>query len=753
MQLLEKLNDRQAEAVKSYSGPLLVLAGAGSGKTRVLTYRIAYLIEHAGVSPHHILAITFTNKAASEMKERVDALLGAVSEKMWVSTFHSSCVKILRREITHLNYDSNFVIYDSSDQQTLVKQCLKELNIDDKKYPPRAVISAISQVKNKLWEPHTYEKRAYDFYQETIAKIYRLYQSKLKHNNALDFDDLIMKTVELFQLFPDILDQYQERFQYIMVDEYQDTNHAQYRLINMLAAKYRNLCVVGDDDQSVYHFRGADIQNILDFERDYPEAKVVRLEQNYRSTKSILEVANEIIRNNSGRKEKRLWTENPSGYPISLYTAQDEHQEAYYVAKNVIYEHDRKERPYTDFAVLYRTNAQSRVIEDIFMRNNIPYTIVGGLKFYERKEIKDVMAYLKVISNPADSISLQRIINVPRRGIGDASIAKAAEYARDHQVTLFRAFGMAEEISTLAARIAKPMSQFTRFIEEMQELKYNSSVTELAREVLTRSGYLQELEAEHTIEAETRIENLNEFLAVTDEFDKGINGSLEEFLAGVSLVADIDNLDEKTEAVVLMTLHSAKGLEFPVVYMIGMEEGVFPHSRSMLENTELEEERRLCYVGVTRAREELHMLHAAQRNLYGNYMHNMPSRFLKEIPDHLLRHTGIEGPRSYSETGGSKTGFSSFGSSGGSSSLNNGISSSGSIGGLGATTPSRAATGNAPKISGEDFVLGEKVEHGKWGQGVIVSVKGEGLDAEVSIAFPGVGIKKLIARYAPIKKI
>lgn len=726
MQLLDKLNKPQAQAVQCYSGPLLILAGAGSGKTRVITYRIAYLIDHIGVSPQNILAITFTNKAASEMKERLDALLGPISENMWISTFHSACVKILRREISHLGYDSNFVIYDTSDQQTLIKQCLKELNIDDKKFPPRAIAAAISQAKNKLWGPQKHEKHAFDYFQQIAAKVYKLYQARLKNNNAMDFDDLIMKTVELFQEFPDVLDRYQERFKYVLVDEYQDTNHAQYKLINLLAAKYRNICVVGDDDQSVYHFRGADIQNILDFERDYPETKVIRLEQNYRSTKTILEAANEVIKNNTGRKEKKLWTENPGGTQIALYTAQDEHLEANYVARHIILEHDSKNKKYSEFAVLYRTNAQSRVIEEIFMRNNIPYTIVGGLKFYERKEIKDVMAYLRVISNPADSISLQRIINVPRRGIGDVSIARASEYAQDCHITLFKAMEMAENIPGLAQRIAKPMVEFVKLIEDMREKMHEINVTELTREVLSKSGYLRELEAEQTIEAQSRLENLNEFLSVTDEFDKGIAGNLEEFLAGVSLVADIDQFDEKSDSVVLMTLHSAKGLEFPVVFMIGMEEGVFPHSRSILDNSELEEERRLCYVGITRAMEELHLVHAMQRNLYGSYTRNQPSRFLKEVPSRLVKVLGIDTKPEKQV------------------SINNSFPNN--------HRQTTSFTGNSEAETGI-FKLGDKVEHGKWGQGVVVSVKGEGLDAEISVAFPGVGIKMLVARYAPLRKL
>lgn len=765
MQLTEQLNPPQAEAVEHCTGPLLILAGAGSGKTRVLTYRIGYLIREVGVAPYNILAITFTNKAAGEMKERVDALIGHRAESMWICTFHSACVRILRKEIGRLGnsgglgnndglgnngglgYNGSFAIYDSADQQTLVKQCLKELNIDDKRFTPRAIAAGISQAKNKLMDPRAYEDQAYDYYQQTVSRVYRLYQARLLSNNALDFDDLIMKTVTLFEQHPDVLESYQNRFKYILIDEYQDTNHAQYRLVKLLAAGHRNLCVVGDDDQSVYRFRGADIQNILDFERDYPEAKVVRLEQNYRSTKTILEAANEVISHNYGRKQKRLWTENPGGSLISLFTAQDEHQEAYYVAQKIVEGHDVHGRKYQDFAVLYRTNAQSRVIEEVLMRNNVAYTIVGGLKFYERKEIKDVLAYLRVISNPLDSISLQRVINVPRRGIGDASLAKVAEYARENGLSLFAAMEGSQAIPGLTARVTKPMAEFVGLINELQARKDELAVTALTSEILARSGYLKELENEKSVEAETRIENLKEFLTATAEYDRSTGeGSLEEFLAGVSLVADIDNLDHSSDAVVLMTLHSAKGLEFPVVFIIGMEEGIFPHSRSLLEEAELEEERRLCYVGITRAREELHLLNAWQRNIYGNYMHNPPSRFVREIPLNLLHQAGV-GQEPTGATGrltGSRAGN---GGGTGQTAATRRVSNAGAAGQTAAT---RQVT-NAGAVG--SYRLGDKVEHGKWGQGVVVSVKGEGEDAEISVAFPEMGIKTLVAKYAPLKKL
>lgn len=740
--LTKHLNTPQAEAVEHYAGPLLILAGAGSGKTRVLTYRIGYLIKEIGVAPFNILAITFTNKAAAEMKERVNNLIGQRAEAMWICTFHAACVRILRKEIGSLGYDGNFVIYDSADQQTLIKHCLKELNIDDKRFAPRAIAAGISQAKNKLLGPKAYEDQAYDYYQQTVSRVYQLYQTRLQTNNALDFDDLIMKTVALFEQHPEVLEYYQNRFRYILIDEYQDTNHAQYRLVKLLAAKHRNLCVVGDDDQSVYGFRGADIQNILDFERDYPEAKVVRLEQNYRSTKNILEAANEVISHNYGRKQKRLWTENPGGSLISLFTAQDEHQEAYYVAQKIVEGHDLHDRKYHDFAVLYRTNAQSRVIEEILMRNNVAYTIVGGLKFYERKEIKDVLAYLKVISNPLDGIGLQRVINVPRRGIGDTSLGKIAEYAREYGISLYDAMGRGQAIPGLTARVTKPIAEFVSLIEELRARKDDLPVTALTAEILEKSGYLKELESEKSVEAETRIENLKEFLTVTAEYDRAsTEGSLEDFLAGVSLVADIDNLDDRSDAVVLMTLHSAKGLEFPVVFMIGMEEGIFPHSRSLMEEAELEEERRLCYVGITRAREELHLLNAWQRTLYGNYMHNLPSRFVSEVPDNLLYQAG---------TGHDVTSAAGHTAAGrqGNYAPENKLRYSGANTASAANTASVGAAGAVGSYS-----LGDKVEHGKWGQGVVVSIKGNGEDAEISVAFPNIGIKTLVAKYAPLKKL
>lgn len=758
MSLLEKLNPSQWEAVTKTEGPLLVLAGAGSGKTRVLTYRIAYLLEQ-GVSPYSILAITFTNKAANEMKERLADLIHAGSEHLWVCTFHAACVRILRREIDVLGYDSNFVIYDSADQQTLIKQCLKELNIDDKRFPPRAMAAGISEAKNKLWGPAEYEKRAFDLYEQTVARVYELYQKKLRANNALDFDDLLVLTVKIFEEHPEVLEHYQHRFRYVLVDEYQDTNLAQYKLVNMLAQKHRNLCVVGDADQSIYGWRGADIRNILDFERDYPDARVIKLEQNYRSTKVILEAAHKVIKNNVGRKDTRLWTENDEGTPIEFFRARDEHQEAYFVADRIYRMHAEENKPYGDFAVLYRTNAQSRVVEDVFMKHNIPYIIVGGLKFYERKEIKDILAYLRVILNPADAVSLHRIVNVPRRGVGDTSVGKMTEYAREKGLSLFEAMMHAAEIPGLTGRAVNPVREFTKLIDEWRGRLGELSVTALVGEVLDRTGYMRELQAENTVEAETRMENIKEFLSVTKEFDKhSEEKSLEEFLAGISLVSDIDTYEDKSDAVVLMTMHSAKGLEFPVVFVVGMEEGVFPHSRSLQGSSDLEEERRLCYVAITRAMEKLYLTCAWERNMYGNTMFNPRSRFLEEIPAELLSGGGEDaGPQQEYDRPGAGRGYRTGGNAGGYGRVvpfPASRSAEAAKTALSQQLPANSGAGTPPSgAAGGLFRLGDKVMHAKWGEGVVVSVKGQGEDAELSIAFPDQGIKNLIVKYAPIKKV
>lgn len=684
---------------------MLVLAGAGSGKTRVLTYRVAYLLQEKGIAPENILAITFTNKAADEMKERLADLVGLRSDSLWVSTFHSACVRILRREISRLGYNRNFVIYDTADQHTLLKNCLRELNLDDKKFPVKSLASVISQAKNNLWSPQRYEQMAGSFYERVAADVYRLYQEKLRENNALDFDDLIMQTVFLLAQYPEVLQYYQKLFRYIMIDEYQDTNHAQYILAKLLAGGYRNICAVGDPDQSIYGWRGADIQNILNFEKDYSDALIIKLEQNYRSTKTILQAANEVIRYNQSRKEKNLWTENEEGLPLVVYPADDEWGEAWYVAQEIYRLKQQEGIPYGHCAVLYRVHAQSRALEEALVKAGIPYQIMGGLKFYERKEIKDILAYLRVIQNPDDSVSLYRIINVPRRGIGEVTWVRLAAFAGEKGISIYEALRRAEEIEGLSSRVLKPIVQFVEMMDSFIELKDKIGVTELTRQILDKTGIVAELEREKTTEAETRLENLREFLSVTEKYERSSEeATLEGFLAEVSLVSEIDNYEEEEEVVVLMTLHTAKGLEFPVVFLVGMEEGVFPHSRALLEPGELEEERRLCYVGMTRAQKRLYLTHARRRTLYGNLVSNPPSRFLEEIPEELITSPG--GQEKEEETD-KKTAFSP----------------------------------------------GDKVYHSHWGEGVVVAVKGDGSDTRLKVAFPDRGIKELLVEYAPLRKI
>lgn len=706
MDFLKDLNPAQREAVCHINGPLLILAGAGSGKTRVIAYRIAYLIEEVGVPPHNIMAITFTNKAAGEMKERVDNLVSGKGVDIWVSTFHSACVRILRREIEKLGYNKNFAILDVQDQFSLIRECLKELDINEKQFPERNVSSVIGSAKDRLLTPLDFEREAGgDFRKSKIAEIYKLYQKKLKENNSLDFDDLIMKTVEIFTLFPDVLRFYQNRFLYIMVDEYQDTNFAQYKLVSLLAEKHRNLCVVGDDDQSIYRWRGADIKNILEFERDYPDARVIKLEQNYRSTQIILDAANRVISNNFNRKEKELWTQKGKGEKIKVFCASDEHHEARFIAGEIM-NLAGGEYNFKDFAVLYRTNAQSRVIEDIFMKMGLPYRIVGGLRFYERKEIKDITAYLRVISNPMDNISLLRIMNVPKRGIGMSTRDKLLDYSNREGLSLFQIIERPEEVPDLGSRAVKNLQEFYNLMGSLIGLKEKMMVSDLIIEVLERTGYIKELEEENTAESRSRIENLKEFISVALEFQQvNPDQGLEEFLAHISLVTDIDSMKEDENSVVLMTLHSAKGLEFPVVFISGMEEGIFPHSRSFLDEEELEEERRLCYVGITRAQERLYLTHAWQRNLYGNITYNSPSRFLDEIPLNLMEKIG-EGELESEEEG-----------------------------------------------YAVDFSPGEVVVHERWGRGRVIDVRGKGIDQELSVDFGTYGIKHLLLRYAPIMRV
>lgn len=765
--IFSHLNPQQMRAAETGEGPVLCLAGAGSGKTTAmvnrvlhlylfgsrynpqalppvslsredlglmriwleekkpgdrepLPWRLVRLINSEGVNPHSILAITFTNKAAEEMQNRLELLLGrGAMRDMWAMNFHKACMRILRREIEKLGYTSNFTIYDDQDQQQVIKAILSEMNIDDKKFPPRAISSLISRFKSELKNPQDAGKEALDYWQEKGLKVYEMYQKRLKQNNALDFDDIIMLTVELFKKDPDVLVHYQERFKYILVDEYQDTNHAQYKLVDKLAQKHHNLFVVGDDDQSIYAFRQADIRNILDFEKDYPKAKIIKLEENYRSTGLILEAANEVIRNNRGRKDKRLWTKNPQGSLIIQYRAQDEQDEARFITEQIA-DLCKKGARCQDCAVLLRTNAQSRVLEEWFMKKGIPYRIVGGQKFYERKEIKDILAYLKFLANPYDTISLQRVINVPRRGIGDATIQKVAEYAAVGNLTLYQALEQHAAIQ-LTPKAARAIAGLAQLLERFISLVDGCPVTVLTEKILEETGYALELQQENTIEALSRLENLKEFLTVTKEYDdRAEEPTLSDFLSQVSLVSELDTYADTAEAVVIMTVHMAKGLEFTNVFLAGMEEGIFPHSRSVTEE-EVEEERRLCYVALTRARERVYLTYARLRNLYGRSSYNMPSRFLGEIPPNLWEE--------YSGGGFFKTTLA---------------------------PPSPVRNRNIDDQRTRDnssLVLGDKVEHSKWGQGVIVSVRGQGDDQELQVAFPGQGIKTLIAKFAPLKKV
>lgn len=732
--LLNGLNPQQQNAVKATDGPLLIMAGAGSGKTRVLTHRIAYLMVGKGVNPYNILAITFTNKAAREMRERIQNMMGGAADQIWISTFHSMCVRILRRDIDRIGFNRNFTILDSTDQQSVIKNILKEKNLDPKKFDPRAILGSISSSKNELITPEEYAKTAGDYFQQVISDVYTDYQKRLRKNHALDFDDLIMLTIQLFNRVPEVLEYYQRKFQYIHVDEYQDTNRAQYMLVKLLANRFRNLCVVGDSDQSIYRWRGADIANILSFEKDYSNAKVILLEQNYRSTQRILNAANGVIAKNMNRKAKNLWTENPEGSKINYFRADSEQGEGQFVVSKIKEIKNAENRNLSDFAILYRTNAQSRVMEEMLLKSNIEYSIVGGIKFYDRKEIKDILAYLRLIANPDDDISLQRVINVPKRGIGSGSIDKIANFAAMHDMTMFEALESIELIG-LSPKITKSASEFRDLVKNYTQMQEYLSVTELVEEILDKSGYREMLKAEKSIEAQSRLENLDEFLSVTKNFEDGSEDkSLVAFLTDLALVADIDKLDddgEKADAVVLMTLHSAKGLEFPIVFLMGMEEGVFPHSRSLMEEAEMEEERRLAYVGITRAEKELYITNAQMRTLFGRTNMNPPSRFIKEIPEDLIE--GVE-PAS------SGRGNSPFGSSSHSRMQNRRKA---------VVRPSIESTG------GDDvsWAVGDKAVHGKWGTGTVVSVKGSGEGTELDIAFPKpVGIKRLLAKFAPITK-
>ncbi|CAH0346609.1 DNA helicase PcrA [Bacillus sp. CECT 9360] len=734
--LVNGLNEQQQKAVKATDGPLLIMAGAGSGKTRVLTHRIAYLMVEKQVAPWNILAITFTNKAAREMKDRIRNLMGGAADEIWVSTFHSMCVRILRRDIDRIGFNRNFSILDTTDQQSVIKQILKDKNMDTKKFDYRAILGTISSAKNELMTADDFAKTAGGYFEQTVAEVYSEYQRRLRKNQALDFDDLIMITIQLFQRVPEVLEYYQRKFQYIHVDEYQDTNRAQYMLVKQLGSRFKNLCVVGDSDQSIYGWRGADIANILSFEKDYPNATVIFLEQNYRSTKRILQAANEVIAKNSNRKPKNLWTENSEGNKILYLRADNEQGEAQFVAGKINEVTRDSSRKFSDVAILYRTNAQSRVMEEVLLKSNIQYSIVGGIKFYDRKEIKDILAYLRLIANPDDDISLRRVINVPKRGVGATSVDKIGDYAMMNDLSMFQALQEIEQIG-LSPKITKTVRDFRDLVHGYTQMQEYLSVTELVEEILGKTGYREMLEAEKSIESQSRLENIDEFLSVTKSFEeKNDDKSLVAFLTDLALVADIDQLDETEgpqDTVTLMTLHSAKGLEFPIVFLLGLEEGVFPHSRSLMDEEEMEEERRLAYVGITRAETELYLTNAQMRTLYGRTNMNPVSRFISEIPEDIL------------EDLQPKTKTPAFMSS---SSHQRGMQQRSATFGRAVSPPT--STG------GEEigWNVGDKASHKKWGVGTVVSVKGEGEGKELDIAFPSpTGIKRLLAKFAPIQKV
>ncbi|MBF0727132.1 DNA helicase PcrA [Enterococcus gallinarum] len=741
-ELLANMNPRQKEAVMHTEGPLLLMAGAGSGKTRVLTHRIAYLIEEKNVNPWNILAITFTNKAAREMKERVNQLLGSGGEDVWVSTFHSMCVRILRRDVDQIGYSRNFTIIDTSEQNTLMKRVLKELNIDPKKYDPRSILGAISNAKNELLTPADYENQQGSLFEQIVGRCYALYQKELRNNQCMDFDDLIMNTIRLFKENEDALQFYQRKFHYIHVDEYQDTNHAQYTLVNLLADRFKNLCVVGDADQSIYGWRGANMQNILDFEKDYPDAAVILLEQNYRSTQTILNAANQVIRNNRNRPDKNLWTENRAGEKITYYRGDSERDEARFIVSEMQKQIADKGRKFGDFAVLYRTNAQSRVIEEMLLKANVPYTMVGGRKFYDRKEIRDILAYLSAIANPSDSLSLERIINVPKRGIGATSVEKLREFASLHEWSLLEA-AMNVDLANISGKAGKELGSFGMMMDQFAQMIPYLSVTELTKEILDKTGYKQDLINQNNLESQSRLENLEEFLTVTQEFDKRFEAQNEDdadapeekltvFLNDLALLSDVDSYEEESSQVTLMTLHAAKGLEFPVVFLIGLEENIFPLSRALMEESELEEERRLAYVGITRAEEELFLTNAFSRTLYGRTQYNRPSRFVEEIEQDLLQSLGERTqPKGAAASFQPKVFKPTY------------------------TQPrqSTVSSRQTTTAAGNQWQVGEKVNHKKWGVGTIVRTTGAAQDLELDVAFPQQGVKRLLAAFAPIEKL
>lgn len=730
--IFDTLNDRQCEAVKHTEGPLLITAGAGSGKTKVLTCRIAHLLE-LGVAPYRILAITFTNKAAKEMKERVTNLVGAQADSIWLSTFHSFCAKLLRFEVDGFHgYTRNFTIYDSSDQLVLVKDCLKKLNLDDKQFMPRSVLGTISSAKNVLMDAKAFAAQASDFYEQKVADVYALYQEKLRENNAVDFDDLLFLAVRLFQEKEDVREKYQSRFQYILVDEYQDTNHAQYALTKILAARWRNICVVGDADQSIYAWRGADIRNIIDFTRDYPDAASIKLEQNYRSTKTILHAANAVIDNNESRPKKTLWTENPAGSKIIHYQAQTEHDEADYIAGVIYNRHEISHEPYGDMAILFRTNAQSRVLEEKLMRYAIPYTMVGGTKFYDRKEIKDVLAYLRLLYNPEDSLSLTRIINVPKRNIGATTMEHVAAYAEEQGISLFEALSSTDEIP-VTKRAKASLENFAAMIFDLLNDIEGKDVLSLIETVIKQTGYgdMLDKEAEHDPQGESRKENVGEFLSVAKDYmDSNPDGNLQDFLENVALVSDVDDFESSDSKVTLMTLHAAKGLEFPVVFLTGLDEGLFPHSRTLLDPAQVEEERRLAYVGITRAERQLYVTNAITRTMYGRISAYMPSRFLAEIPPQLMEdyHRKSAMPQSRTTAVPGKQRVSIL------------------------TKPVASSLPKKHAVT-DTFAKGDKVRHKIWGIGTVLDVIGEGPNMQMKIQFPTKGVRQVVVKYAPLEKV
>lgn len=725
--LLTGLNKEQQQAVQHTEGPLLILAGAGSGKTKVLTVRIAHLLAQ-GVNPYEILAITFTNKAAKEMKSRVEGLVGDVANRIWLSTFHSFCAKFLRFEIdSFLGYNSNFTIYDTSDSQAVIKAALKALNLDDKYYPVGAMIAAISDAKNKLLFASDFRKQARDFYQQKVADVYEYYERKLRKNNALDFDDLLLVAVKLLQSNATVLDKYSHRFRYVMIDEYQDTNHAQYLLAKLLASHWKNIAVVGDADQSIYAWRGADIQNILDFEKDYPNCTSIKLEQNYRSTKIILDAANAVIDNNEGRPEKNLWTDKIEGAKIQHFTAQSEHEEAAFIGDTIAKKHDIHDVPYGDMAILYRTNAQSRVLEEALIKRALPYTMVGGTKFYDRKEIKDVLAYLRVLYNPFDDLSLLRIINVPKRSIGATTVAKLQDYAREKGTSLFMTLTQLHLIDSIKGKTKEKLEEFGILIFTLVSEMEDKTVLDILESILDRTGYLAQLEESTDPQDQARAENIGELLSVAKDFqDTNPSGTVEDFLEQVALVNDVDSFEQEEAKVTLMTLHAAKGLEFPIVFLCGLEEGLFPHSRTLMNPEEIEEERRLAYVGITRAEKELYISNATTRTVFGRTSSYLPSRFIDEIPEELV--DGLRAKRKVPDD------------------IKRHVPQHMSV-------TSRPVT--KPIVRNEviaDWKVGDTAIHSKWGNGKVINVTGEGAGMKLTIEFPTQGVRVVMAKFAPVKK-